>query len=84
MSTSTQTAPWWWREFVVGFFCLVAVVLGSLDHFLAHDSWGVFDTALILAGLTGGGVAVGRAWALPTMPPAGSQVASKAPAPVSQ
>jgi Zn-dependent protease len=58
--------PWWWPHLTVSFFCLIAIVLGSLDHFLANDRWGVgIDLALIGAGLTGGGVVLGHAWALP-------------------
>lgn len=71
MATSTATQlPWWWPHLVVGFFCVVSIVLGSLDHFLANDRWGTLvDLGFIGAGLTGGGVTLGHAVGWPTEPP---------------
>jgi hypothetical protein len=66
----SQSLPWWWKNFVVAFFCLIAIVLGSLDHFFAADRWTVtVDMLLILGGLTSGGVTVGHAWGLTQDPP---------------
>lgn len=72
MSTQVKSVdvPWWWPHLVLGFFCLTAIVLGSLDHFIANDRWTVsIDLALIFGGLSGGGVTIGHAWALPQSPP---------------
>lgn len=65
-SQQASQMPWWFSHIIVGFFCLLAIVLGSLDHFVAADRWGVaVDLGLIGAGLTTGGVTLGHAWALP-------------------
>jgi len=74
MSTNTPSAtnqlPWWWPHLVAGTFCMVAIVLGSLDHFLAADRWGQStDLLLIGAGLTGGGVDLGHFVGWPQTPP---------------
>lgn len=67
---TSNATPWWWAHLVVGFFALTAIVLGSLDHFLAKDAWGVGTNLLLIAsGLTAGGVTIGHAIALPQNPP---------------
>ena len=67
---ATGGIPWWWPHLVVGFFCLAAIVLGALDHFIANDRWGTAtDLMLIGSGLTGGGVTIGHLVGWPQSPP---------------
>lgn len=47
----------YWPHLTVALGCVIAIGLGAVDHFVAHDSWsqGV-DLSLIWAGLGGLGV----------------------------
>ena len=70
VTPTSSGLPWWWPHLVTGVCAVALIVLGGLDHLVAHDRWGtVTDFALIFGGAAAGGVDIGHYFGWQQTPP---------------